>query len=299
MKKSKKASVLIFLMCLAVAGLLVGGIALQKAHAQGLTLSELLFPNPPAGTTVIKEELSNPLLTQTEAPTNSADTSSPAAALTNDNGQDIQTRAIELVKKADETYLKPGWLHILTIEESFPSGEKVLPNGDPIPTKSSNNAWYLLGEKGLVSQAVIIDDTGDALTTQNVIYKDGYWKNLTIPELSSAEKEDYQIKTLDQGLLGSDHPSRNFTYALEEDTENTIVVNKTELFNEPVLFDQTIKAKGVVSKYTLSKESGRTLALEIYLIYPDDTFVLWERLTTVVVENAESAPDQILSFLQN
>jgi len=298
MKNAKKKFVLAGLLCLTVVVLLLGGFAIQKARAQGLTLSELLFPSPPAGTTVTNEDLTNPLLTQTEVATKNTDEIPADATQLKDNGQDIQARASELVKKADEAYLKPGWLHISSINEGFPTKEQPYSNGDPIPTKSTSDAWYLLGENGFVTQAVDIDDTGDKATTQTSVYQDGYWKNLTVPEASVTDKNK-QIKTLDMGLLNTD-PARNFTYTLEKETEDTIVVNRTELFTEPVLYaDIPEKIKGVVFRYTLSKESGNTLVFEYYVIYPDDTLVIIQRITNVVEENVLSAPDQTLSFFES
>lgn len=297
MKNSKKNKRIIIGLCLVVVVLLLGGFALQKANARGLTLSELLFPKGSAGTTVIKEELTNPLLTFTEVPTKSAD-EMLATDLPNDNGQSIQARAIELVKKADEAYLKPGWLHISSIIEGFPTKEQLYTNGDPIPTKSTSDAWYLLGENGFVTQAVDIDDTGDPSTTQTSVYQDGYWNNLTVPEASVTDKNK-QIITLDMGLLNTD-PARNFSFSLEKETEEAIVITRTESFAEPVLYaDIPEKIKGVVFKYTVSKESGQTLMFDYYVIYQDDTLVILQRITNVVEENVSSAPDEILSFFES
>jgi hypothetical protein len=290
--KNKKILHLV-LLCFVISGLALGGFVIQKANAQGITLRELLFPSSPIGTTAATEEVLNPLVTQT------FDFSTLDTNPASEKNQKAHEQAIELIKKADETYLKPGWLHKQTIYESFPAVKGFFRNGDPIPTKSVKDEWYLIGEDGFVSQAATIDDTGDELTTQKVIFKDGIWKNLTVPESSTTEKEDYQINSLNQSLLNSDS-SRNFVYSTNEDADHNLVVYRVELFSEPKSFaDQPTEIKGYVNKYTLSRESGITLVHEVFQIYPDDTLVLTDRSTRVVVENVESAPDQIMALIQD
>lgn len=299
MKNSKKNKVLISVLSLAVVVLLLGGFALQKGHAQGLTLRELLFPVPQETANVTKEELINTQPPEKAEATESLVVQPLVAAQTDYIGQGIQDRAIMLLKKADETFLKPGWLHLIAFDEDFPEKEQFFSNGDPIPTKATNEYWYLLGENGLVSQAVSINDTGNPATSQTTVYQDGYWKNLTVPELNSAEKVVKQITTLDMGLTNSD-PTRKFSYALENETKDSITISRTEIFPDAELYEGfSQKVKGDVIKYTLSKENGNILLYEIFVINMDDTQAIYQRITTLTEENISSAPEQILSYFES
>ncbi|MDD5369620.1 MAG: hypothetical protein PHQ40_11075 [Anaerolineaceae bacterium] len=279
---------------------IVGGVMLQKVSAQGMSLNELLFPPAPTYTPKTMTELSNTPIGQVNTMNRENTSYSPAATSKSANDQDIMRMVSDLITKADQQYLKLGWLHITSIKERFPPVAKFLPNGDPIPTRSVNDAWYQLGQNGFVIKAVILDNTGDALTTQEVIFEDGLWKNLTIPETNPTTKESYQIETLDQGLLGFSS-SHLQTFQVEEpegiEGGGTLIgVTETEIFDTPEIFDQSVLVKGMMSKYTLSKDSGRILIVENYQISPDGSHVLWDRITTTVVENLDVAPDEILNY---
>ncbi len=289
------------LLLLVAMGVIAGGVMLSKASAQGISLNELLFPPSPNDLPKTSIQLTNPLMEQKEIQ-DEKDLSDLSAAANNfTNDQTTFQTVSDLITKADKEFIKPGWLHIISVKERFPSVPKLLPNGDPIPTRSENDAWYLLGENGYVIKAVIVDNTGEVLTSQVVVFEDGLWKNLTIPETNPTEKEIYQIETLDQGLMESSSQNQIGNVEEVEDSEGSgtlIVVTKTERFDAPVLVDQTTQVYGMISKYTLSKNSGRILILESYQIFPDDSIVLWDRITTTTVENLNIAPDNILDYFK-
>lgn len=101
------------------------------------------------------------------------------------------------------------------------------------------------------------------------------------------------------GLTNSD-PTRNFSYVLDNETEDAITISRTEFFPEAELYEgYSQKIKGDVIKYTLSKESGNILVYEIYVIYPDDSQAIYQRITILTEENVSSAPEQILSYFES
>lgn len=104
MLNSKKNKIIIIVLCLTVVGLLLGGFFLQKANAKGLSLRELLFPVPMETAAVANEELLNTQLSETAEATENVEVQLPVVAQTDYVGQNIQDRAVELLKKADEHF---------------------------------------------------------------------------------------------------------------------------------------------------------------------------------------------------
>jgi len=191
---------LAYLFLVTVSALLIfAGVMYQRASAQGISLSELLLPPSSSETTVVEDISTSNNDFQSMHP----EQNSTSADVQPQETNDIVAYAKTLIEKADQKYLTPGWLHISSQTETFITASNTLPDGTLIPTKSFNDLWALIDTDGNVIKAVTIDDTGDTFTSQIAIFQDGLWTNLTIPELSSQEKEIYQINTLDNGFLAS------------------------------------------------------------------------------------------------
>lgn len=290
---------LAYLSLVAVSALLIAaGVMYQKASAQGVSLSELLFPPSPSETIVIQDtstsnnDLQSPL--PERSPT-SIDTQPQEVA------NDIVAYAKTLTEKADKTYFTPGWLHISSQNETFITASDTLPNGSLIPTNSYNKLWALIDAQGNVSKAVAIDDTGDPYTSQTSVFQDGFWTNLTIPEMSSHSKEIYQITTLDGGFIASLTRKNSPLEIQKEETkingEKVVVFSTTEKFPSPITYGKSsLLIAGIYSKRYFSADTGLLRMVEHYHISPSGDMKLWVRNTYGTIEVVDSPPKEILSY---
>lgn len=273
--------------------LMVGGNILQTVAAQsnnGIKDRPGQTVDDSSGTT---SQIKNPLLAKEQA---------GSTEVAGDAPDEIIERARALIAQANETFIVPGWLNIVSVRERYPTTAPLLSDGRPAPITSINDAWYLLGQGGAVIQAVIVEDTGDVATSQTVIYKNKIWTNLTVPASGSMTEEDYHITTLDQGLLEPSQPE-NHAYTIEEirssdGSENVIVITDRDTFTTPILVEQSLQISGVISKFTLSAETGRIIMVESFLVLLDGTERLWDRIATTVLANAHTAPDKITDLLR-
>lgn len=290
---------LAYLFLVTVSALLIfTGVMYQRASAQGISLSELLFPPSSSETTVIEDvSTSNNNLQSLPSEKNSASTDIQPQETNND----IVAYAKTLIGKVDQTYLTPGWLHISSQTETFITASNTLPDGTLIPTKSFNDLWALIDADGSVINAVTIDDTGDTFTSQTTVFQDGFWTNLTIPELSSQEKEIYQINTLDNGFLTSAARMKDSLEIQKEEVElsneKVVVFSLTDKFSSPIAIDKSsLVIAGIYSKYYFSVDSGLLRMVEDYHVYPSGDIKLWNRITYVTIEKVDFPPKEISSY---
>jgi hypothetical protein len=282
--------------------LVVIGIVYQEASAQDTSLREKMFPSYPSET-VVPEVIStsgDALQPQTQEPP-----SNPLDAEVQEANEDVIAYARTLVEKAAQTYINPGWLHISSQDKAFITASSTLPDGTPIPTHSVNDKWILLGTDGNVIEAVTIDDTGDEATTQIVVYQDGYFTNLTFPEVTaSQEKEFVQITTLDGGFLSSAirRSGNGVAIHMEEveiNNEKVVLFSYTDEF-EPVTLGKTedsLTVAGIYSKFFFSVDSGVLRMLEDYYVYPNGEIELWVRKTFTTYEKVDLPPKEVLAYL--
>lgn len=290
---------LAYLFLVTVSALLIfTGVMYQRASAQGISLSELLFPPSSSETTVIEDvSTSNNNLQSLPSEKNSASTDIQPQETNND----IVAYAKTLIEKVDQTYLTPGWLHISSQTETFITASNTLPDGTLIPTKSFNDLWALIDTDGSVINAVTIDDTGDTFTSQTTVFQDGFWTNLTIPELSSQEKEIYQINTLDNGFLTSAARMKDSLEIQKEEVElsneKVVVFSLTDKFSSPIAIDKSsLVIAGIYSKHYFSVDSGLLRMAEDYHVYPSGDIKLWNRITYVTIEKVDFPPKEISSY---
>lgn len=278
--------------------LILAGIMQQRALAQGISLSELLFPTSSSETTVI-EDMSTSDNDLQSLPSEKKSTSTDTTPQETNN--DAVAYAKTLIEKADQTYLTPGWLHISSQTETFVTDSSTLPDGTPIPTKSFNDLWALIDTDGDVIMAVTIDDTGDTFTSQITVFQDGFWTNLTIPELSSQEKQIYQINTLDNGFLASVTRMKDALEIQKEEAElngqKVVVFSLTDKFPAPTAIGKSsLVIAGIYSKYYFSVDSGLLRMVEDYHVYPSGEVNLWNRITYLTIEKVDIPPKEILSY---
>jgi hypothetical protein len=283
--------------------LIVAGVMYQNASAQDTSLRERMFPSYPSET-VVPEDVS----TSNDGlqPQIQEQPSSLAGIEVQEANDDVIAYARTLVEKAAQTYINPGWLHISSQDKAFITASSTLPDGTPIPTHSVNDRWLLLGTDGNVIEALTIDDTGDKATTQIVVYRDGYFKNLTFPELMPPqEKETFQITTLDGGFLASATGRLRDAVAIhmeegEINNENIVVFSFLEEFPSPITFgraedSQTIAGKYI--KYFFSVDSGVLRMYEDYNVYPNGDVKLRVRQTYMLYEKVDLPPKEVLAYL--
>lgn len=279
--------------------LILAGVMYQRASAQGISLSELLFPPSSSETTLIEDvSTSNHDLQTLPLEQNSTSSDIQPQEINND----VIAYAKTLIEKADQAYLTPGWLHISGQKEAFITVSDTLPDGTPIPTSSLNNLWALIDADGIVAKAVTIDDTGDTFTSQTTVFQDGLWTHLTIPEMSTQEKEIYQITTLDNGFLAAvarmKEPLEIEKEEIELNNERVVVFSLVEYFPSPMTFGKSssLVIAGIYSKYYFSVDSGSVRMVEAYNVYPSGEIELWHRITDITIENVDSPPEEISSY---
>lgn len=290
---------LAYLFLVTVSALLIFvGVMYQRASAQGISLSELLFPPSSSETTVIEDVSTSNNDLQSLPPEQNLTSTDIQPQETNN---DIVAYAKTLIEKVDQTYLTPGWLHISSQTETFITASNTLPDGTLIPTKSFNDLWALIDTDGSVINAVTIDDTGDTFTSQTTVFQDGFWTNLTIPEMSSQEKEIYQINTLDNGFLASATRMKDSLEIQKEEVElnneKVVVFSLTDKFPSPIAIGKSsLVIAGIYSKYYFSVDSGLLRMVEDYHIYPSGDIKLWNRITYVTIEKVDFPPKEISSY---
>jgi len=290
---------LVYLFLVTVSALLIiTGVIYQKASAQGISLSEWLFPPSSSEITVIEDASTSNNDLQSLPPEQNSTSVDIQSQEAND---DVVAYAKTLIEKVDQTYLTPGWLHISSQTEIFITASNTLPDGTPIPTNSFNNLWALIDADRSVIKAVTIDDTGDAFTSQTTVFQDGFWTNLTIPELSSQEKEIYQIHTLDNGFLASAIRMKDSLEIQKEEVElnneKIVVFSLTDKFPSPITIGKSsLVIAGIYSKYYFSVNSGLLRMVEDYHVYPSGDIKLWSRTTYITIEKVDSPPKDILSY---
>jgi len=284
--------------------LVVVGVVYQEASAQDTSLREWLFPSYPFETVVPDDgSTSNDGL----QPQIQEQPSSLVGIEVQEANDDVIAYARTLVEKAAQTYINPGWLHISSQDKTFITASSALPDGTPIPTHSVNDRWLLLGTDGNVIEAVTIDDASNEATTQIVVYQDGYFKNLTFPEVTaSQEKETFQITTLDGGFLASATKNLKDTVEIQKEeveinNENVVVFSYLVEFPPITLgkAEDSLTVAGIYSKFFFSVDSGVLRMLEDYYVYPNGEIELWVRKTYTVYEKVDLPPKEVLAYLNN
>jgi hypothetical protein len=211
----------------------------------------------------------------------------------------IIKEAQALITKAETTYLKEGWLHLSSQTEIFVTTQKAFSDGTPIPTKWTNDSWYLLDEKGMVIKAISIQDTGDPVTSQTSVYQDGMWKNISLG--TSDEQESYKL-SFDSGFLSSAITYNQINTLSSEETsvqgQNAIVYTITDKYKDPISFgkDDGAKYTAGVIKFYFDRNSGVELQTENYYIREDGSLELSERNLETKIEKINQLPDSLASY---
>jgi hypothetical protein len=283
-------------------GLMIGGLWYQQGLAQKTSLREILKLDPPLATgspDMAQHVVSEP----SEGPSSTPSGQFPNTIYVDSEQKITNDEIIALAKKITvkaNPYLSPGWLHITSQIESFFTLSATLPDGSPVPTKSTNDLWALLGPDGYAIQAVTIDDTGDPKTTQTSVFQNGIWSNLSIG-MTTQEKETYR-PTLDNFISFAEAYKDILdleTTNLEVDGSQVVVFTATQLFQEPVrLAKSSNEIVGTTGKYYFSQVTGLPLRVEGYHIYPDGAMKLASRISLVNIENIETPPPEILAYFQ-
>ena len=284
-------------------GLIAGGLRYQQGLAQKNSLREILKLDP-AQTTGSPDIVQQVVSEQSEEPSSTPEWFPNTVYV--DSGQkttkhEIIAMAKEISAKANRTYLSPGWLHITSQIESFFTESATLPDGSPVPTKSTNDLWVLLGSDGNAVQAVTIDDTGDPRTTQVTVFQDGIWSNLSLGMVAS-EKETYR-PTLDSNFISFAEAYKDILdleiTELEVDGNQLFVFTATQHFQEPMkLAKSPTVVVGAAGKYYFSQVSGLLLKTEDYHIYPGEDMKLTRRISLINIENIKTPPAEILAYFQ-
>jgi len=298
-----KNKIAYFIMAVGLLVLITGSLRYQQGLAQKISLREILKLDPAQSTgspnivqRVVSEQREEPGSTLERFPNSVYMTSEQKN--TND---EIIAIAKEISAKANLTYLSPGWLHITSQIESFFTESVTLPDGSPVPTKSTSELWVLVGSDGYAVQAVTIDDTGDPRTTQITVFQDGIWSNLSVGMVAS-EKEMY-LPTLDGNFISFAEAYKDIldleTTELEVDGNQLVVFTATQHFQEPMkLAKSPIVIVGAAGKYYFSQATGLLLKTEDYHIYPGDEMKLTRQISLVNIENAETPPAEILAYFE-
>jgi hypothetical protein len=263
--KNKLVSLFVALSAL----LIFAGVMYRSASVQSLSLSERLFP-PSSSKNTLVEDVSLSSNHPQSLPLEQNSTSTNIQP--QETSLDIVAYAKTLVERADRTYLTPGWLHISSQRETFITVSNTLPDGRQIPTRSVNDLWALIDAEGNVIQAVTIDDTGDPFTSQTTVFQDGLWKNLTIPEVPSQEKEIYRIDSLDNGFLASVAKVKDSLKKeeVELNNEKVVVFSFVDKFPSPISIGRSsLIVAGIYSKYYFATDSGLLRMVEDYYVYPN------------------------------
>lgn len=285
-------------------GLIIGGLWFQQGLVQKTSLRETLKLNPPLATS--SPDMAQHVVSKPSAEPSAEPISTPSERFPNtiyvDSEQKITNDEIialakKITAKAD-LYLSPGWLHITSQNESFFTLSATLPDGAPVPTKSTNDLWALLGPDGSAIQAVVIDDTGDPKTTQTSVFQNGIWSNLSIG-MTTQEKETYR-PTLDNFISFAEAYKDILdleTTNLEVDGRQVVIFTATQLFQAPTrLAKSSNEIAGIAIKYYFTQVTGLPLRVESYHIYPDGAMKLASRVTLVLIENIETPPPEILAY---
>lgn len=216
----------------------------------------------------------------------------PTPSSQDDNKENILKVLNDLVNLANSTYLHAGWLYCSGESQIFTTAQKTLPDGSPIPLKSTNHSWYRLDDTGKVLQAVSFQDTGDSLTSQFSLYQNGMWKNITFG--TSYAEESYTLK-LDNGIVESVLDlGDNDTVTMEITSlngTNTVKIEKRYYYPKPTQFltnDPRKYIGNAVTQY-VDQETGFTTQSEQSYIKSDGTLEVTSRLYNQKCEKQPNA----------
>jgi len=288
-----KNKIAYFIVTIGLLMLLAGGLRYQQVSAQRISIREILKFEP---ADKVQQETIDVSI-EPDFP-NSVYVSSEQKA----KNDEIIAAAKEFLAKSSKTYqtwLSPGWLHIKSqIESPFPMST-TLPDGSPVPTKSINDNWVLLGDMGYAIKAVTIDDTGDPRTTQTTVFQDGIWTHLSLGVMSQ-EKETYQISFDDEFVSFAEAYKDTLILDKAEEVVNgeaAIVFSATEVFKEPIAYGKSsVTFAGTGARYYFSADTGMLRLVEEFHIYPDGTIQIFRRVTTLAIEKVDTPPDEILAY---
>lgn len=218
----------------------------------------------------------------------------------------------ELFGKAEAIYFAPGWWHIFSEREVFLTASETLANGEPIPMQATEESWTYVNNNGYIDKRYASQDTGDPLTSNYGVYKDGVDTNITLNE--SWEQPPYKAEVWASlmGDLGRDLDNIELTMkeASWEGIEVVIfsLTYRHELRDTNPENEKTPAEKeavgligattGTIYTYTISAEDGRPLVYEMSFIYPDGRVKLGSRVITRVFEKVEQPPDEILEYFK-
>ncbi|MCS7248217.1 MAG: hypothetical protein NZ840_08240 [Anaerolineales bacterium] len=292
-----------FLLAIGLPLVLVGGILYQRVSAQGITLREVLKLDQVSTTANLdtgQQETSDQVESSTTQPEQFPNSVFVGLDQKKTN-EDIIAFAKEITTKANQSYLTPGWLHIQSQIEFFFTMSATLPDGSPIPTKSINDLWVLLDSDGYALKAVVVDDTGNPVTSQTTVFQDGQWTNLSIPEASSQEKEAYR-PTFDDFVSFAETYKEILDLEqaeMELNGKKVILFTAREMFKEPITLGKSSTIlSGMMGKYYFSLDTGLLVKVEEFHIYPSGETMLASRITLLNVEKIDVPPADILAYFR-
>lgn len=298
-----KNKITYFIVTIGLLMLLAGGLRYQQVSAQKISLADSIG--------VIQQETTEESEESDSPPSEQFPNSVFVSSEQKTKNDEVIAALKEIKDKADQTHLSPGWLRITSQTESFFALSATLPNGAPVPTKSIQDTWALLDDKGYALMAVIIDDTGDPRSSQTVVFQDGIWTNISIGALlpyemegmTSQEKETYR-PTLDgsDGIASAELYKDIISLSLDK-TEvdvngaSAVVCSATQLFKEPMsLAKSSTTLAGAGGKTYYSVDTGLVIRMEEYHVYPTGEIKITRRWTLLNIEKVDTPPDSILAY---
>lgn len=316
----KRKTLWLFAFPLIVGVLIMAVLSLraQNASAREITLKDLLFPVVPTPEPLTETELQAVKTQQAEQaslptptvfpegmenpPTAVSNISMPGSEKLKKNGE-VLAKARELIQKANETYLTPGWMHVVAYSEFFISEMETFPDGTPLPMKWRDDIWSLLDENGRITQSVNIQDTGDERTNQTSIFKDGVSKNLTLETEFTTESKtlpaSLDSQFLENAILDIEFIELDYAEG-EFNSEKVAVITQKALMTDPI---QTGAGKmerlvqGYFTVFYFSLETGLLVHTESYEIRPNGEKVLVSTMTSTI-EKVSEPPAEVLEYLK-
>jgi anti-sigma factor RsiW len=195
-----------------------------------------------------------------------------------------------LIQKWSQEMKKgPGWVHLLTKNETASPG--TMPDGSPAPVWTQSDAWYLLDENYHQINAInrILDPSGNAI--QAVVLRNGFWDNLTY---NSHDPDDpTKIFTWDSGIVkqfsAGVKKGGKLAKSLSQTPEgqHKLIFQLIDLeINQTVVFDAQT---GQQLEWTIERLTAGTPA--------NGSYKIAQRLTNLLQERVSAPPDAILALL--
>jgi hypothetical protein len=195
-----------------------------------------------------------------------------------------------------------GWLHVKEQVDQDDLGLGNLPNGVPIPQDYISESWYLLDSSGVVVAAVSIISDLEGREVQKSLFEEGAWRNLTFdfksPEESFTPKLDHGVSR-DIASVGSSGITSFDSREATASGRPVLEVTTSEEFEPSTKFEGFPSEVSVVLKRAVfDRSTGELISYETVLRTIDGQDKVVSRVTLLVVERVEAAPEQVLSLFK-